>query len=165
VCLESKRYFRFCTCNIHFHVGHVTKDLYFCWKQTFFKKWNRFLPKYIPFFVITAHIVVVVPFHFLFQFLTEHNSDEEWKLDIICDALSQRRPGEKYIVLPDYYDKVSRILQCYSIWNIFVDCFKETRFPILLPVICNQRQYLIVYETISKGHCEYCLYSEYAKAV
>jgi len=42
--------------------------------------------------------------------LTEHNSDEEWKLDVICDALSQRHPGEKYIVLPDYNDKVNLMI-------------------------------------------------------
>jgi len=47
---------------------------------------------------------------FRFQFLTEHNSDEEWKLDVICDALSQRHPGEKYIVLPDYNDKVNLMI-------------------------------------------------------
>jgi len=47
--------------------------------------------------------------------LTEHSSDKEWKLDAVCEALSQSRPGEKYIVLPDYYDKVNMILQCESI--------------------------------------------------
>ena len=63
----------------------------------------------------------MVRLHFLlnlqFQFLTEHNSDEEWKLDIICDALSQTRPGEKYIVLPDYYDKVKLILSVKMLKN------------------------------------------------
>jgi len=92
--------------------------------------------------------VVVVRLHFLhnfrFQFLTEHNSDEEWKLDVICDALSQRRPGEKCIVLPDYFDNVNLILQCESNSNIYCTFFQGNTIPDTdfskLQSICNQRQ-------------------------
>jgi len=72
----------------------------------------------------------VLRFHFLhdfqFKFLTEHYSDEEWKLDVICDALSHKQPGEKCIVFPDYFEEVNLVLQCKSNWNIVADFFNET---------------------------------------